>query len=101
MVEVILQSAMALIVVAILTEALTEVLKAVIAVEGFRDKVTYFVSIAVGILLAIVLKINLFGLDDTFGQYVGMVCAGILASRGANYISGLLKKFDIVKPSDK
>lgn len=98
MVDAIFQSAVALFVVAILTEAITEILKAVITVEKFRDKVTYFVSIVIGILLAIVLDVNLFGLEDTLGQYVGMVCAGILASRGANYINGFLKKFEIVKP---
>lgn len=97
MVETILMSAVALLVVATLTEALTEILKSVIVADKFKDKVTFFVSIAIGITLAIVLKINLFGLEDTLGQYVGMVCAGILASRGANYISGILKKFELVK----
>lgn len=77
--------------VAGLTEALTEVLKVVLPI---KDKATYTVSIIVGVILAIAFGLNPFGLTG-FASYISMVASGILASRGANYLNGWLKKFGI------
>lgn len=97
MVETILQSTALLVVVAMLTEALTEIVKVMVPAK-LRKQATYVLSITIGIILAIVLEVNLFGLDDVAGKYAGMIVAGILASRGANYVHGFLQKFDIIKP---
>lgn len=79
--------------VAGLTEAITEVIKAILPV---KDKLTYAVSIVVGVGLAIAFGLNPFGLTG-IAAYASMVAAGILASRGANYLNGWLKKFGITK----
>ncbi|MFF2017207.1 hypothetical protein [Paenibacillus sp. NPDC058177] len=79
--------------VASLTEAVTEIIKNVFPV---KDKTTYGVSIGIGVALALAFGLNPFGLTG-LSAYASMVTAGILASRGANYLNGLLKKFDILK----
>ncbi|MFF2889479.1 hypothetical protein [Paenibacillus sp. NPDC057967] len=80
------------ILVAGMTEAITEVLKAVFPI---KDKATYGVSVVIGVILAIAFGLNPFGLTGV-AAYVSMVAAGIMASRGANYLNGLLKKLGIV-----
>lgn len=80
--------------VAGLTEALTELVKNLIPI-GIKDKATYAVSMVIGIALAIAFGLNPFGLVGA-GAYVSMVAAGILASRGSNYLNGLLKKIGII-----
>jgi len=79
--------------VAGLTEALTEFVKNLF--PKLKDRGTYGVSILIGIALAFVFGLNPFGLVG-IGAYASTVIAGILASRGANYLNGLLKKFGIV-----
>jgi hypothetical protein len=81
--------------VAGLTEAITEIVKNMFPV---KDKVTYGISIGVGVILAIAFGLNPFGLTG-MAAYTSMVAAGILASRGSNYLNGLLKKLGIVKPT--
>ncbi len=84
--------------VAGLTEALTEVLKTMFPAQ-VQGRVTYALSIAIGIGLAFAFALNPFGLVGVAG-YAATVAAGILASRGANYLNGLLKQLGIVQ-SDK
>ncbi|MEK3702723.1 hypothetical protein MKY87_01245 [Paenibacillus sp. FSL R7-0198] len=74
-----------------LTEALTEVVKTVLPI---KDRATYGVSIVVGVGLAISFGLNPFGLTG-ISAYTSMVAAGLLASRGANYLNGWLKRFGI------
>lgn len=84
--------------VAGLTEALTEVLKNMFPAV-VKDKVTYGASIAIGIGLAFAFSLNPFGLMGVAG-YASTVAAGVLASRGANYLSGILKKLGIVQSNN-
>jgi hypothetical protein len=82
--------------VAFLTEGVTEILKALFP-DKIKDRATFFTSVGVGIILAFAFGINPFGLTG-FGAYVTTVAAGILASRGANYLNGFLKKVGVIKP---
>ncbi|WP_434750870.1 hypothetical protein [Paenibacillus amylolyticus] len=77
--------------VASLTEAITEVIKKAIPI---KDTVTYTVSIIVGVGLAFAFGLNPFGLTG-IAAYSSTVAAGLLASRGANYLSDWLKKIGI------
>jgi hypothetical protein len=81
--------------VAFLTESLTEVIKNLFPTV-IKDKATYSTSIVIGIVLAYAFGLNIFGLVGA-GVYVSYVVAGVLASRGANYVNGLLSKLGIVK----
>lgn len=87
------------ILVAALTEALTEIVKNVLP-DVVKDKVTYGTSIVIGIVLAIAFNLNPFGLND-YAAYVSMIAAGILASRGANYLNGLLKRIGVLTSENK
>lgn len=86
----------AFLMVAILTESLTEIIKNLVPNGVVKDKLTYALSIVVGITLAFAFKLNILGLHG-FGEYVSIVAAGLIASRGANYVNGFLKKFDILR----
>ncbi|MEK3838181.1 MULTISPECIES: hypothetical protein [unclassified Paenibacillus] len=79
-------------VVAFLSEALTEILKQAIPI---RDKQTYLLSIVVGVALAFTFKTDLFNLTGP-GHYASIILCGVLASRGSNYINGLLKQIGII-----
>ncbi|QNR70401.1 hypothetical protein IAQ67_29040 (plasmid) [Paenibacillus peoriae] len=81
--------------VAGLTEALTELVKNLLP-NLVKDKVTYVASIVIGVALAFVFGLNPFGLAG-IGAYASTVIAGVLASRGANYLNGLLKKLGILQ----
>lgn len=83
------------IIVAVLTEALTEIIKSALP-NSVQGKVTYTVSIAIGIALAYAFSLNVFGLAG-IAAHVAIVSAGILASRGANYLNGFLSKIGVVK----
>lgn len=95
MFETIFASAGLLLLVAVLSEALTEILRNLFS-STVRDKVTYALSIIIGIGLSFAFELNLFGLIGT-GEYVSIIAAGILASRGANYINGFLKRIQVLK----
>jgi 1,4-dihydroxy-2-naphthoate octaprenyltransferase len=96
MVEIILAKIGLLLVIAFLTESLTEILKNVLPDGVIKDKLTYGLSIAVGILLTYSFGVNLFGLEG-IGKHVSEIAAGILASRGANYVNGFAKKIGILR----
>ncbi|MED1784461.1 hypothetical protein P4V43_21780 [Brevibacillus fortis] len=76
---------------AILIEAVTEILKNAFPV--LKDRSTYILSILIGISLSLAFQVNPFGLDGS-GYYVSAVLAGILTSRGANYLNGFVKKLN-------
>lgn len=94
--DVLVSSGALLLIVAILTESVTEVIKSIFPKGSIQDKVTYGVSVLVGLVLAFAFHLNIFGLNG-FGEYVSIVFAGLIASRGANYVNGFLKKFDILR----
>ncbi|OLP64409.1 hypothetical protein BACPU_26340 [Bacillus pumilus] len=85
-----------LVAVALLTETLTDIVKASLPDNKINGKITYFTSNLVGVLLAFAFNLNLFNLTG-YGEYVSIVFAGLLASRGANYVNGFVKKFDILR----
>lgn len=95
MVEIILSNMGLLLVIAILTEAATEVLKQLFP-DYIQDRVTYFVSIFVGIALAYALNANVFMLGG-WAMHVSLIFAGLIASRGANFIHGVAKRLEIIK----
>jgi len=82
-------------IVGFLTESVTEILKALFS-DKLKDKATFFTSMVVGILLAFAFGLNPFGLTG-YGAYASTVVAGILASRGANYLNGVLKEIGVIK----
>lgn len=99
MLETILASGTALVVLAIITESLTEILKTFIP-ANIHSKATFALSIVLGIVLAFAMDLSLLG-GEGYVRVVGILASGILVSRGANYISGFIKKFDLVKnPTD-
>jgi len=81
--------------VALLTEGVTEIIK-VLFPDKIKDKATFATSITVGIVMAFAFGLNPFSLSG-FGAYVSTVAAGILASRGANYLNGFLKEAGVIK----
>jgi hypothetical protein len=82
--------------VAILTEAVTEVVKNLFPEGLIEDKMTYALSIIVGVVLSFTFELNPFGLSGS-GEIVSIIIAGLIASRGANYVNGLMKKFNIIR----
>lgn len=86
--------AVAFILLAILIEAIVEILKSLIS-EGKLNK-----SVALSLLVAIPVTV-LTGLDlfELAGlpiavPYVGAALSGIIISRGSNYVSDLVSKFN-------
>ena len=85
-----------LIVVAILSEAIWEILKNLI--PNMNDKVWAYInlvgSLLVGILIAFIADVNIFALLGITLRWhiVGVVLTGILISRGSNYIHDLVGK---------
>lgn len=84
-----------LVAIAFLVEALWETTKMVWQDGKFNiDKVG---SLITGVILSVTLNINLFtaiGLETSY-NIVGVLAAGILISRGGNYIHDLFEKLEI------
>jgi len=85
------------ILVALLTEGVTEIVKVVFP-DKIRDKAAYATSIVVGIIMAFALNVQLFDLTGS-SAHVTTAVTGILASRGANYLYSFLRKIDVIKTS--
>lgn len=96
MLDHLLTQAGMLIFLAILVEAITEVIKNLFP-QTVKDRITYALSILVGVGLAYGMRIDLFGLAGSSGFWVSVMVAGIIASRGANYVSGIMKKIGMLK----
>lgn len=94
--EIIMANLTQLLLIALLSETLTEIIKSVFPENVIKDKITYITSIVVGVGLAFAFDFNLLGLEG-IAKYVSIVAAGLIASRGANYVNGFMKKFDILK----
>lgn len=94
MVSVILANVGTLFLLAVITEALTEVFSQAFP-DIFKGKVLYATSIVVGITLAFVLNVNLFALSGVY-KYASYVCAGLLGSRGANFVNGFAQKVGLI-----
>lgn len=85
--------------VAFLTETLTEILKNMVPNGAVKDKATYGLSIMLGIVLAYAFALNPFALAGV-ASHVSTVAAGLIASRGANFVNGFMKKAGIIKSSN-
>ena len=86
-----LASIPALVFLAILIEAVVEQLKDMLpTMEGSTIRL---MSFGVGLLLAFVLKINLF--EEAAGSiyWAGVFLAGLICSRGSNYVHDLFSMF--------
>ena len=91
-----------LIAVAVLVEGLVEYVKTIVKVftEGdVKTGITQLCAVAIGILLALITRANLFmalSINVTY-SWMGCVLTGILISRGSNYLSDLLHKLNLTK----
>lgn len=86
--------AVAFILLAILIEAIVEILKSLI-VEGKLNK-SVALSLLVAIPVTVLTGLDLFvlvGLPIAL-PYVGAALSGIIISRGSNYVSDLVNKFN-------
>jgi hypothetical protein len=84
--------------VAILTEALTETIKLALPDVAIKGKATYFVSLSLGIVMAYAFGLNIFGLTGA-GYHASVIAAGLIASRGANYVNGFMKQIGALRPT--
>jgi len=78
---------------AVLVEAVINVIKN--AKELYKDW-RYWIALVVGVAVAIAYDIDLFrsvGLETEI-QFVGAALTGVIVSRGANYVSDILKKIN-------
>ncbi|TPG67913.1 hypothetical protein EEL32_17240 [Brevibacillus laterosporus] len=99
MTEIIIEKAQLLILLAFLTESLTEILKGLFS-QWIRDRMTYFLSIFVGIILCYAFEMNLFGMQHIW-QHVSIISAGLIVSRGANYVNSFIKSLRILQKGSK
>lgn len=96
MLELLFASATLLLFISIMTESVTEVIKNLLPEGLIQDKLTYGVSIVVGVGLAIVFDLNPFGFEGAADITI-KIMMGMVASRGANYVNGFMKKFEILR----
>lgn len=86
------------VVVSILVESFTEHVKLLVGKKVPEEvagvPVFMWVSLIIGVILAVMLKIDIFGLIGLNFEIkvVGWVLTGLLLSRGSNYVFALLKR---------
>lgn len=73
---------------AVLCEAVTEAIKDLLPVEP-KPQAKRAISLAIGVTLAAVLQISLFAGANGALYVAGIILAGLLCSRGSNYIHDL------------
>ncbi len=81
---------MKLVVVAVLVESLTEIIKSLF--EGGSLNKSVFISIILGLILSSTVNLDLLrvvGLDPII-PYVGILASGFIVSRGANAVHDLI-----------
>lgn len=89
--------------IAVLTEVLTQVIKATLK-DGklsINDTATYYVSLLIGILSAIAFNVSLFNTENNVLFYVGVALAGAIAARGANYAYDILNALSAIPTKRK
>ncbi|CCF16592.1 putative uncharacterized protein [Brevibacillus laterosporus GI-9] len=99
MTELILEKAQLLILLSFLTESLTEIVKGLFS-KWIQDQMTYFISILVGIVLCYSFEMNLFDMQHIW-QHVSIVSAGLIVSRGANYVNIFVKSISVLQKGNK
>ncbi|AKF95679.1 hypothetical protein ABE137_25500 [Brevibacillus laterosporus] len=95
MTDVILEKAQLLILLAFLTESLTEIIKGLFS-KWVKDQMTYSISILIGIILCYAFELNLFGLQHMW-KHVSIISAGLIVSRGANYVHSFVKNVGMLQ----
>lgn len=84
---------------AILTEAFTEYIKTVIKMfkqKDYKTAITQISAIAIAVFLCVITNTDIFkNVIDFKIHFIGEILSGIIISRGANYVSDLLKKLNI------
>lgn len=81
-----------LVMLAVLSEAITEQIKSALPAE-LSAQVIRLVSLGVGLVLAFVLQVSLFAQSTGAANVVGMVLAGLVCSRGSNYVHDFFGMF--------
>jgi uncharacterized protein YacL len=76
--------------VSFLTETIIEFLKVYLLKYKHSDIMIYTFSMIIGILLCFAFGISLFNSDNPTIVHAGSLIAGMVASRGANYIHNFL-----------
>ncbi len=83
-----------LIMLAVLAEAVTEQIKDVLPTDLLgTPQAKRLVSLIVGLALAAMLRVSLFADATGSVQVVGILLAGLLCSRGANYVHDVFGMF--------
>ena len=77
---------------AVLSEAITEQIKSALPVEP-SPQVTRLIALGVGLALALMLQISLFAQATGATNVVGMILAGLVCSRGSNYVHDFFGMF--------
>ena len=100
-----MQAIVLIAIMAIITEALVEygktVGRAVIGGE-WKTAVTQLAAILLGVFLCFATGADLFawvGVDFAW-KWVGVLVTGVIASRGSNYVSDIVKKLQAKKEGD-
>lgn len=83
-----------LLTMAVLVEALTEYVKNLVRMTDRKAVITQMCALGFGILLCIGLRADMFALLGIPFRIpvVGCVLTGVFASRGANYMNGLMER---------
>ncbi len=95
-----------LLVTAILSEGIWEILKKLIpgkVKESLKNYINLIGSLAIGILIAFITDVNIFSmLNIDFNWHaVGVILTGILISRGSNYMHDIIKKLNLDEFEEK
>lgn len=94
-----MESILAILVVAILVEAIWENLKMVW--QDGKLNINMIGSLVISILVAVLTKINVFSvLSININVYVGAVLTGIIISRGANVVHDIWTKINQLRESE-
>ena len=83
-------------ILAILVESLVQIIKSLF--DNGKLNRTVLVSIAVGLLLAFTINLDIFeilGLEARIA-FVGVIATGLLISRGANFVHDLIDKLQTI-----
>lgn len=78
--------------IAVLTEATVEMVKTLVP-KPITDSAKRVIAMLLAVIFSAVLNVSLF--DDGNAYYIGVILAGMIASRGSNYIHSLSKILEV------
>lgn len=90
---------------AITVEAIVEYTKSIIKTfseKNIKTAVTQLIAIAVAMFMCTMTGADIFGYLNVNFAYpiIGQLLTGLVASRGANYVSDFIKKIGTIKPTE-